>query len=77
MENKMEESNKNEKKENPIIQGWNNFASNIKTNFINFQDNLKEQSKKNIEKWNENQEKIEHVCISLSLKQRTTAINSC
>ena len=54
-------SNENsEKKENifNIKKGWNDFVSTIQNGFQNFQKDLEEQSKKNVENWEEAKGKV-------------------
>ncbi|MBD3255110.1 MAG: hypothetical protein GF383_08445 [Candidatus Lokiarchaeota archaeon] len=48
----------NEKKENPFLKGWNDFTSGLKKGFEDFQKTLEEQSKKNLENWEESKQKV-------------------
>ncbi|MBY9008076.1 MAG: hypothetical protein KGD63_15145 [Candidatus Lokiarchaeota archaeon] len=56
----MEDSKKEMNSEKPMMEGFNKFISDIQKNVKNFQSSLEEQSKKGIEKWNENQEKVKY-----------------
>ena len=46
------------KNESILLKGWNNFVNGIKEGFNKFQKSIEEQSKKNVELWNEDKEKI-------------------
>ena len=48
----------NEKKENIISKGWNDFVSGLQNGFGKFQQGLEEQSKKNVENWDEAKDKV-------------------
>ncbi|TXT64443.1 MAG: hypothetical protein BAJALOKI3v1_210030 [Promethearchaeota archaeon] len=55
-------NNEEEKKtprESPIAKGWNDFVKTMKNNFETFQSSLEDQSRQNIEKWNENKKHVE------------------
>ena len=54
-----ENNSKNEKlPEKSQQKGWQNFIDGIKDGFENFKTSLEEQSKKNIELWEENTENV-------------------
>jgi len=45
-------------KENIMVKGWNEFASNLTEGYNKFQKSIEESTKKNTDLWNQNQEKI-------------------
>lgn len=47
-----------EKKENLFAKGWNDFVSGLQSGFGKFQKGLEEQSKKNVENWDEAKDKV-------------------
>ena len=49
---------KGKQKENILQKGWNDVVLSISEGFKKFQTSVEEQSKKNLELWNENREKI-------------------
>jgi len=51
-------SDKENLKENILLKGWNDFVSSISEGFKKFQKTIENQSKENLELWNENREKI-------------------
>ncbi len=53
-----ENSEKEKKKENIFAKGWNDFASGLQNGFSKFQQGLEEQSKKNVENWDEAKGKV-------------------
>lgn len=54
-----EKDTDNKPVENPFVKGWNDFVSTMKNNYENFQASLEQQTKENIEKWNENKQKVD------------------
>jgi hypothetical protein len=52
------DSEKKKLKENILQKGWNDFVTGISVGFNKFQKSVEEQTKKNMELWNANREKI-------------------
>ncbi len=50
---------KEERNENLLTKGWNDFVGGLKNNFETFQKSLENQTQKNIEEWEKNKEKAD------------------
>jgi hypothetical protein len=55
---KKEKTDSNDKKENILEKGWNEFVSGMRENYANFQQSLEQQAKRNKEAWEDNQGKF-------------------